>query len=71
MVAHVGSGSVWVFDRRGEPVRRLRCCEGFRPTNVAYGGPDMRTLYITEADSGTVQTAELDVPGLVLFSHQG
>jgi gluconolactonase len=69
-VAHPGMGSVWVFDRRGEPVRRVRCCEGFRPTNVAYGGPEMKTLYITEADSGTVQTAELDVPGLPLFSHQ-
>jgi gluconolactonase len=38
---------------------------------VAYGGPDMKTLYITEADSGTVQTAVLDVPGLPLFSHLG
>ncbi|HET8529754.1 MAG TPA: SMP-30/gluconolactonase/LRE family protein, partial [Methylomirabilota bacterium] len=44
-VAHPGMGSVWVFDRRGEPVRRVRCCEGFRPTNVAYGGPEMKTLY--------------------------
>jgi len=70
-VAHPGMGSVWVFDRRGEPVRRVRCCEGSRPTNVAYGGPEMKTLYITEADSGTVQMAELDVPGLPLFSHQG
>lgn len=70
-VAHPGMGSVWVFDRRGEPVRRIRCVEGIRPTNVAYGGPDMKRLYITEADSGTVQTAELDVPGLSLFSHQG
>jgi gluconolactonase len=70
-VAHPGMGSVWVFDRRGEPVRRVRCCEGTRPTNVAYGGPDMKTLYITEADSGTVQAAQLDVPGLALFSHQG
>jgi gluconolactonase len=70
-VAHPGMGSVWVFDRRGEPVQRVRCCEGIRPTNVAYGGADMKTLYITEADSGTVQTAALDVPGLPLFSHQG
>jgi gluconolactonase len=38
---------------------------------VAYGGPEMKTLYVTEADSGTVQMAELDVPGLPLFSHLG
>ena len=69
-VAHPGMGSVWVFDRQGEPVRRVRCCEGLRPTNVAYGGPDRRTLYVTEADSATVQRVELDVPGLPLASHQ-
>lgn len=68
-IAHPGLGSVWVVDRRGEPVRRIRCVEGARPTNVAFGGPDRRTLYITEADSGTVQTAELEVPGLGLYSH--
>ncbi len=50
-VAHPASGSVWVFDARGEPVWRIRCVEGYFPTNVAYGGSDMKTLYITEVDS--------------------
>jgi gluconolactonase len=36
---------------------------------VAYGGPDRRWLYVTEADSATVQRVELDVPGLALYSH--
>ena len=67
--AHPGSGNVWVFSRRGEPVWRIRLCEGTFATNVAYGGPDMKTLYITEVDSGTVQVADLDVPGLPLYSH--
>jgi len=69
VVAHVGLGSLWVFDRFGEPIRRVRCAEGFRCTNVAFGGPRGTTLYITEADSGAVQTAELDVRGHPLFSH--
>jgi hypothetical protein len=47
-------------------VRRIRCCDGLRPTNVAYSG---RMLYITEADSATVQRVELDVAGLPLYSH--
>jgi gluconolactonase len=67
--AHPGSGNVWVFGRRGEPVWRIRLCEGTFATNVAYGGRDMKTLYITEVDTGTVQVAELDVPGLPLYSH--
>ena len=68
-VAHPGMGSVWVFNRLGEPVERIRCCEGLRPTNVAFGGPERKTLYITEADSGTVQMAELEVPGCPMYSH--
>jgi gluconolactonase len=68
-VAHPGMGSVWVFNRVGEPVQRIRCSEGIRPTNVAFGGPARKTLYITEAESGTVQTAELEVPGCPMYSH--
>lgn len=69
-VAHPGSGNVWVFDRAGEPVWRIRCVEGTFPTNVAYGGPEMKTLYITEVESATVQVADLDVPGMRMYSHQ-
>ena len=69
VVAHVGFGSLWVFDRFGEPIRRVRCAEGRLPTNVAFGGPRNETLYITEVQTGTVQVAELGVPGQVLYSH--
>jgi gluconolactonase len=68
-VAHPGSGNVWVFDRFGVPVWRIRCCEGTFATNVAYGGPDMKTLYITEVESATVQRVDLDVPGVRMYSH--
>ena len=68
-VAHPGMGAVWLFSRAGEPVARIRACEGMRVTNVAYGGPDRKTLFMTEADSGAVLAADLDVPGLALYSH--
>jgi gluconolactonase len=70
LVAHVGKGVVHVFDKTGEPVCRIRSCEGLRITNVAFGGPERKRLYMTEIDSGCVLTAELDVPGLALYSHQ-
>ena len=69
IVAHVGMGSVWVFDRLGEPVYRIRSCTGTHTTNVAFGGPDRKTLYITESESGTILKAELDVPGKAMYSH--
>ena len=69
LIAHVAMGSVWVFDKFGEPVYRIKSCEGHHTTNVAFGGPENKTLYITESESGTILTAELDVPGKLMYSH--
>jgi gluconolactonase len=70
-VAHPGMGSVWLFSPSGEPIARVRSCTGSFPTNVAYGDPDMRGLYITESDSGTILKARMAVPGRKLVSHAG
>lgn len=68
-VAHSGLGTVWLFSRVGEPLYRIRSCAGARTTNIAYGGADRRTLYITESHSGTILQARLPVPGKPLYSH--
>jgi gluconolactonase len=68
-VAHIGLGVVWLFSRLGEPLARINSCKGLATTNLAYGGPDNRTLYITESDSGTILKARLDTPGQPMFSH--
>jgi gluconolactonase len=70
-VAHIGLGAVWLFSRLGEPLARIQSCAGLATTNVAYGGSDNSTLYITESESGSVLTARLDVPGRAMFSHMG
>jgi gluconolactonase len=69
-VAHLGLGSVWLFNALGEPTARIRSCAGLATTNIAFGGRDRRQLYITESDSGQVLVADLPVAGLPLFSHQ-
>jgi len=38
--------------------------------NVAFGGPDNKTLYITESESASILKAELDVPGKTMYSHR-
>lgn len=70
VVAHFGFGAVWLFNPIGEPILRINSCRGRKVTNVAYGGPDGRTLFITEAESGSILTARMDIPGRPLFSHQ-
>jgi gluconolactonase len=69
-IAQVHFGSVWVFDGWGEPTHRVRCeSVGRRVTNVCYGGPENRTLFITESGTGSIVRAEVSTPGLPLFSH--
>jgi gluconolactonase len=68
-VVHAGFGTVWQFSPLGEPIARIRSCAGIRTTNVAYGGPDRRTLYITESEDGAVLVAAMSVPGRAMFSH--
>ncbi len=68
-IAHSGLGTVWLYSRLGEPVARIRSCEGLRTTNVAYGGTDGKTLYVTESQSGTILQARLPAAGRRLFSH--
>ena len=68
-VVHVGFGTVWVFSALGEPMYRIRSCAGLATTNVAFGGPKRRTLYITESDSGQILACELPVPGRPMYSH--
>lgn len=69
-VCHPGLGAVWLFSPVGEPLARIQSCAGLMTTNCAYGGPDGRSLFITESETGTILRAELPVPGALLFSHR-
>lgn len=62
-------GVVWVFDRRGLPVYRVEPCVGSYLTNIAFGGPDNRWLYMTEGDTFSILRAEMPFPGRRMYSH--
>jgi gluconolactonase len=66
IVANPGLGVAWVLNHHAQPEVVLRSTVGSSLTNVAFGGPDRKTLYCTESVSGSVLRAELDVPGLEL-----
>ena len=68
-VAHAGFGCVWMFDKLGEPLYRIKSCAGHATTNIAFGGADRKTLYITESSSGQILIAKVPVAGSVLYSH--
>jgi len=59
-IAHAGMGSVWVFNPQGRPVLEVRSPSGTLTTNVALGGSQGRSLYVTQADTQSVLVVNLD-----------
>ena len=70
VAAHPGMGAVWIFSRRGEPLYRVNSCGSDLVTNIAFGGPDMRSLYMTDSGLGQVLVAQVPVAGRVMHSHR-
>jgi gluconolactonase len=36
---------------------------------MAFGGKDNKTLFITDASTGSIHAAKMDVPGRLMYSH--
>ncbi len=64
-----GLGVVWGWSRQGVPIYKVESCGGHHLTNIAYGGPDNKWMYMTEGDSFSVLRAEMPVPGRMMYSH--
>ena len=70
LIAHAGFGTVWHLSSRAEPLARIKSCvPGFSTTNLAFGGSDRKTLFITESETGTILRATMSVAGQQMFSH--
>ena len=61
------SGKIHVFGPAGGDKLEEIEFEDKRVTNVAFGGPEGRTLYVTESGLGRVVCTEWHRPGMVLF----
>jgi gluconolactonase len=63
LVAHASLAHVFMFAPNGELLARIRSCAGGTVTNMAFGGLERRTLFITESATCSILTAELPHPG--------
>ncbi|MBN7819726.1 SMP-30/gluconolactonase/LRE family protein [Bowmanella yangjiangensis] len=61
-IARYGAGTIAVLSPKGELVREYRL-KGRHPTNVAFGGSDGKTLYVTMQQRGAVETLQVEHPG--------
>lgn len=64
-VAVFGRGRVTVMDRDGAIVEHI-ATRGQKPTNVAFGLPGDKRIYVTENEFGTLEVYEVGVDGLTL-----
>jgi gluconolactonase len=65
-VAHYGGGKVAIIAPSGAMIGEIPV-PGAKVTNVAFGGPDRRTLVITDVETASIYQTRADVPGLALF----
>jgi len=61
-IARFGKGMVVVVSPQGKIIREIPL-SGKRPTNVAFGGNDGRTMYVTLQDQGNLESFRVDIPG--------
>ncbi|WP_445657474.1 SMP-30/gluconolactonase/LRE family protein [Achromobacter sp. NCFB-sbj8-Ac1-l] len=66
LVCNPGLGYVWLLNHRAEPRIVWQSPVGMSTTNLAFGGPDGRTLYCTESVSGSILRAQAPHAGMPL-----
>ena len=64
-VATLTTGKITEFAPDGKIVREVKMPDVY-PTNICFGGPDMRTAYITLSDKGQLGVMQWPTPGLKL-----
>jgi gluconolactonase len=64
-VATLMAGCITVISPAGQVVRQVAVPDIY-PTNICFGGPDLRTAYITLSASGQLAATEWPEPGLKL-----
>ena len=64
-VATLNTGYITEFSPKGDIVREVKMPDCY-PTNIAFGGSDMCTAYVTLSDSGRLGVMQWPEPGLKL-----
>ena len=65
-----GKGTVAVLSPAGNVIREIDVL-GKRPSNLCFGGPDGRTVYVTEVDKQRLVQFRVETPGLAWKRWQG
>jgi gluconolactonase len=67
--AHFGGQAIYVISPEGKIMQKI-LTPGKKPSNVEFGGKDMKDLYISEDETNSVYRIKTEIPGLKLFYHK-
>jgi len=65
-IAVYGAGTITVLGSDGSIIRHIPT-KGSMPTNIAFGADAQKKIYVTEDETGTLQTIDVDASGLPLY----
>src|SRR5690606_33860472 len=65
--AHFGSGTIFIISPDGTIKEEIKA-PGKKPSNIEFGGTDMKTLFITEDETNSVYKTSVKTAGLKLLS---
>lgn len=65
-IAHFGGGAVYIVHPSGETACYLKT-PGRKPTNLAFGGKNLKTLYLTEVETNAVYKMKTNIKGIPLY----
>jgi len=57
-----GKGTVAKVSPKGELLKEITVA-GKTPSNIAFGGPDGKTAYVTLQDNGNIESFRVEAPG--------
>ena len=67
-IAHFGGGAVYIVSPIGKIIHKLET-PGRKPSNLEFGGKDLKTLYLTEVETDAVYQCNVRIPGQPLFHY--
>ena len=67
-VANPGLGYVWMLNARAEVVQVLQGSPSHSLTNLAFGGAERRSVFVTDSTAGTIGVAEMHTSGAVVHT---
>jgi signal peptidase len=62
-VTQNGAGKIAILKPDGSEARPPVVTVGKNPSNLTFGGPDGKTVFVTQADGGFIEAFRVDVPG--------